>query len=161
VHTCTTKRAYQEVVPRGGQVLGERQHQALDPFAHRALARDALDHAPPDLLHPLVVPVHDRADELLLRAEVVADRRVVALARGLADLPAGDRRHAVLGEQPLGRRHDRLARPGGLPPAGPHGPRAGLPTAVIDPHRRSRLSGIHHTAPRPRPHHARASIVTH
>jgi hypothetical protein len=41
---------------------------------------------------------------------VVADRIVVALTRGLTDLPVGDRCDAVLGEEPLGGVEQQFAR---------------------------------------------------
>ena len=52
----------------------------------------------------------DRAHQVGLGAEVVADRGVVALARGLADLPVRHGEDTMLGVQPLGCLQDRLLR---------------------------------------------------
>ena len=49
-------------------------------------------------------------DQPVAIAEVVLRRGVVALAGGLADVAQRDAGDAVLGEQPLGRRHDRCSR---------------------------------------------------
>ena len=71
--------------------------------------------------HPLEQPLDgravlllDRAHQVGLGAEVIADRGVVALSRGLADLPVRYGEDAVFGVQPFGRLQDRLlcaARP--------------------------------------------------
>jgi hypothetical protein len=58
----------------------------------------------------------DRADQVGLGAEVVADGGVVALPGGFADLPIRHREHPVFGVQPLGRLENRL-----LGTAGPIG----------------------------------------
>ena len=72
----------------------------------------------------------DRAHEVGLGAEVVADGGVVALPGGLADLPVGHGVHTVFGEQPLGGGQDRLARDAG--PLGANGP-AGCGHRISEP----------------------------
>ena len=62
----------------------------------------------------------DRPHEVGLGAEVVADRGVVALPRGLADLSVGYGVHTVFGEQPLGCSQDRFPRDAGA--LGANGP---------------------------------------
>ena len=52
----------------------------------------------------------DGPHQVGLGAEVVADRGVVALARGLADLPVRYGEHTVLGVQTLGGLQNRLLR---------------------------------------------------
>lgn len=68
--------------------------------------------------------VFDRADQVGLGTEVVADGRIVALPGGLADLTVGDREDAVLGEEPLGGGEDRFT--GEACPIG-----AGAPEEVV------------------------------
>ena len=80
------------------------------------------DHLLAQLLDGLPVFLLDRPHQVGLGAEVVADRGVVALPGGLADLPVGHREHAVLGVQPLGGGQDRLL--GGAGPLGANGPAA-------------------------------------
>ncbi len=62
----------------------------------------------------------DGAHQVGLGAEVVADRGVVALPCGLADLPVRHGEHAMLGVQPFSGLQDRLLR--AARPIGTHGP---------------------------------------
>lgn len=55
----------------------------------------------------------DLPEETLARAEVVGDRRGVALLGGLGDLAGGDALDAADGEQPLGLVEDAVAGGGG------------------------------------------------
>jgi hypothetical protein len=57
------------------------------------------------------VPAHDRADEVGLGTEVVADGGIVALTGGLTDLPVGDGENTVFGEQLLSGSEDGLQVP--------------------------------------------------
>ena len=69
------------------------------------------------------MPLLDSPHQIGFGAEVVADRGIVALAGGLADLPIGDGEDAVFGEQPLGRGQDGLLSRAG--PVGARGFRGG------------------------------------
>ena len=66
------------------------------------------DHVFAQPLDGLAMLLFDGAHQVGLGAEVIADRGVVALPGGLADLPVGDGEDAVFGEQPLGGGQDRL-----------------------------------------------------
>lgn len=93
------------------EVLGSGPDQAGNPFTDDA-GLDHLSHqVRADLLDPLIMPAHNRPQQVVLGTEVVTYGRVVALPGGLADLAVGDRKDAV-----LGRREDDLSRGTGSVP---------------------------------------------
>ena len=64
------------------------------------------------------MPLLDSAHQIVFGPELLASRAIVALPRGLADLPIRDGEYPMLGKQPLGRGQDCL-----LSRAGPVGAR--------------------------------------
>lgn len=122
----------------GGQMLGGGTHQAGHPLPY---VRGVLDPGQPAFAGLLDLPAvlpGDRAHQVGLRPEVVADRRVVALLCGLADPAVGHRVDPVLGEQPLGGVQDPFPGTAGL-----FGPRRAFhsPAPRSKASRRSRQSG--------------------
>ena len=110
---CAAKRAYHVGLPSSARCSVSGQTRQATHVAQIRRLRSLRHHLLAQLFDRYPMPAFDRTDQVGFGAEVVADGGVVALARGLADLPVGHRVDAVLGEQPLGCGQDGLARGAG------------------------------------------------
>ena len=114
-------------------MLGQRAHHAGDPVPQLGGVADVGHHPLEQPLDGRSVLLFDRPHQVGLGAEVIAHRGVVALSRGLADLPVRHGEDAVFRVQPFGRLQDRLlcaARPIGAHSSGRRHPLSQLAAPI-------------------------------